>query len=342
MRVQQETVQRPAEPAMPARGRDATPEALAANAGLARNRIAVMAPCLNEAAAIAKVVADFRAALPDADIYVFDNASTDDTSAVAAAAGALVRKESRPGKGHVVRRMFADVEADIYIMVDGDDTYDAASAPAMVDMLLNDRLDMVVGLRDNLSEETSRAGHEFGNLLITGFLNRFFGARFADTLSGYRVMSRRFVKTFPCLSDGFEIETEMAVHIVTLALPFGEVRTAYGARPEGSASKLHTFRDGARILRTMVNLLRQEKPGLFFGAIGLMLAALAVLLAWPLGLTYWQTGLVPRIPTAILCTGLMISALLTWCCGVILDSTARGRTETRRLAYLNWRAPEGG
>ncbi len=307
----------------------------------AGNRVAVVVPCLNESAAIAKVVEDFRAALPGAQVYVFDNASTDDTGAVAAAAGALVRRESRPGKGHVVRRMFADVEADIYIMVDGDDTYDAAAAPAMVELLVRERLDMVVGLRDNLSEETSRAGHELGNILITGFLNRFFGARFGDTLSGYRVMSRRFVKTFPCLSDGFEIETEMAVHIVTLALPYGELSTAYGARGEGSDSKLHTFRDGTRILKTMVNLLRQEKPGVFFGAIGLALAALAAALAWPLGVTFWQTGLVPRIPTAILCTGLMISALLTWCCGVILDSTARGRTETRRLAYLNWRAPEG-
>ena len=305
------------------------------------NRIAVVVPCLNESAAIAKVVSDFRAALPTAEIYVFDNASTDDTGGVAAAAGAVVRREPRAGKGHVVRRMFADIDADIYVMVDGDDTYDASAAPGMVEMLVQERLDMVVGLRDDLSKETSRAGHEFGNILITGFLNRFFGARFGDTLSGYRAMSRRFVKTFPCLSDGFEIETEMAVHIVTLALPFGEVHTAYGARAEGSASKLRTFRDGARILRTMVNLLRQEKPALFFGAIGLALATLALILAWPLGVTYWHTGLVPRIPTAVLCTGLMISALLTWCCGVILDSTARGRTETRRLAYLSWRAPGG-
>jgi hypothetical protein len=302
-------------------------------------RVAVLVPCLNEAAAIAKVVADFRAALPTAEVYVYDNASTDDTGAVAAAAGATVRREPRPGKGHVVRRMFADVDADVYVMADGDDTYDAAAAPAMVETLLQERLDMMVGLRDNLSQETSRAGHEFGNVLITGFLNRFFGARFGDTLSGYRVMSRRFVKTFPCLSDGFEIETEMAVHIVTLRLPFGEAHTAYGARPEGSASKLRTFRDGARILRTMVNLLRQEKPALFFGAIGVTLALLAVVLAWPLGVTYWRTGLVPRLPTAVLCTGLMIMALLTFCCGVILDSTQRGRVETRRLAYLNYRAP---
>ncbi|HEX7761245.1 MAG TPA: glycosyltransferase [Caulobacteraceae bacterium] len=327
--MQQEKVHRLAEPAITA----ADP--------LAGNRIAVLLPCLNEAAAIAKVVEDFRAALPGAQVYVFDNASTDDTGAVAAAAGAQVRREPRPGKGHVVRRMFADVEADVYVIADGDGTYDASAAPAMVQMLIADRLDMVVGLRDDLSQETSRAGHELGNILITGFLNRFFGARFGDTLSGYRVMSRRFVKTFPCLSDGFEIETEMAVHTVTLALPFGEVHTAYGARPDGSASKLRTFRDGARILRTMVNLLRQEKPALFFGAIGLALALLALVLAWPLGVTYWNTGLVPRMPTAVLCTGLMISALLTWSCGVILDSTARGRTETRRLAYLNWRAPEG-
>jgi hypothetical protein len=333
--VQQDKVHRLADSAGPSREsrnrRDDMPSG---------NRIAVVVPCLNEAAAIAKVVADFRAALPTAEVYVFDNASTDDTGAVAAAAGATVRREPRPGKGHVVRRMFADVDADIYVMVDGDDTYDAAAAPAMVELLARERLDMVVGARDDLSEETSRAGHEFGNVLITGFLNRVFGGRFDDTLSGYRVMSRRFVKTFPCLSDGFEIETEMAVHIITLALPFAEVHTSYGARPAGSASKLRTFRDGSRILRTMINLLRQEKPALFFGAIGLGLALLALVLAWPLGVTYWQTGLVPRIPTAVLCTGLMISALLTFCCGVILDSTQRGRVEVRRLAYLNWRAPE--
>lgn len=327
--MQQPNVRRLAEPSGP----ETMPEAQPAP------RVAVLVPCLNEAAAIAKVVADFRAALPTAEVYVYDNASTDDTGAVAAAAGATVRREPRPGKGHVVRRMFADVDADVYVMADGDDTYDAAAAPAMVETLLQERLDMMVGLRDNLSQETSRAGHEFGNVLITGFLNRFFGARFGDTLSGYRVMSRRFVKTFPCLSDGFEIETEMAVHIVTLRLPFGEAHTAYGARPEGSASKLRTFRDGARILRTMVNLLRQEKPALFFGAIGVTLALLAVVLAWPLGVTYWRTGLVPRLPTAVLCTGLMIMALLTFCCGVILDSTQRGRVETRRLAYLNYRAP---
>lgn len=302
--------------------------------------IAVVVPCLNEAAAIASVVRDFKAALPSAEIYVFDNASTDDTGSVAAAAGATVRKEPRPGKGHVVRRMFSDIDADVFIMVDGDDTYDASVAPRMVEMLLSDRLDMVIGLRDDLTEETSRAGHEFGNILITGFLNRFFGAKYGDTLSGYRVMSRRFVKTFPCLSDGFEIETEMAVHIVTLSLPFGEVRTSYKARPAGSASKLRTFRDGSRILRTMLNLLRQEKPALFFGCIGAAMALLSVVLAWPLAVTYLHTGLVPRLPTAVLCTGLMIMALLTFCCGVILDSTARGRLETRRLAYLNWRASE--
>ena len=304
-----------------------------------QTRVAVLIPCLNEAAAIARVVSDFREALPDAEIYVFDNGSTDATAERAAEAGAIVRREPRPGKGHVVRRMFADVDADLYLLVDGDATYEAATAPAMVEMMLGQQLDMVVGCREGEAEAAYRAGHRFGNAMLTGFLARVFGRGFSDILSGYRVMSRRFVKTFPCLSSGFEIETEIAVHALTLGLPFGEVRTRYGARPEGSASKLRTFSDGWRILRTMINLLRQEKPAQFFGGAGAVAALAAVLLAAPLVRTYVETGLVPRFPTAILCTGLMIIALLTFCCGLILDSVSRSRMEARRLAYLRWDAP---
>ena len=303
-------------------------------------RVAVLIPCLNEASTIAKVVLDFRRALPDAAIYVFDNGSTDATATMAAAAGAVVRRESRPGKGHVVRRMFADVDADLYVLVDGDATYEAAAAPEMVEMMLRDKLDMVVGCRDDEAEAAYRAGHRLGNVVLTGFLARVFGRGFSDLLSGYRVVSRRFAKTFPCLSSGFEIETEMAVHALTLGLPFGEVRTVYGARPEGSTSKLRTFSDGWRILTTMLNLLRQEKPAQFFGGAGGICALAAMLLALPLVRTYLETGLVPRFPTAILCTGLMIIALLTFCCGLILDSVSRSRMEARRLAYLRWDAPE--
>ena len=303
-------------------------------------RVAVLIPCLDEASTIARVVSDFRQALPEAGIYVFDNGSSDATVARAAEAGAIVRSERRPGKGHVVRRMFADVEADLYVLVDGDATYDAAAAPRMIQALLDQQLDMVVGCREGEADAAYRAGHRLGNAMLTGFLARVFGHGFSDLLSGYRVMSRRFVKTFPCLSSGFEIETEIAVHALTLGLPFGEVRTLYGARPEGSTSKLHTFRDGWRILRTMLSLLRQEKPAQFFGAAGCVAALAAMLLALPLAQTYFETGLVPRFPTAILCTGLMIIALLTFCCGLILDSVARSRMEARRLAYLRWNAPE--
>jgi hypothetical protein len=303
-------------------------------------RVAVLIPCLNESRTIAKVVFDFREALPDAEIYVFDNGSTDDTAARAAEAGAIVRTEPRAGKGHVVRRMFADVDAELYLLVDGDATYDAGAASRMVEMMLQQKLDMVVGCRESGGEGAYRAGHRFGNAVLTGFLARVFGRGFSDILSGYRVMSRRFVKTFPCLSSGFEIETEIAVHALTLGLPFGEVRTLYGARPEGSTSKLKTFSDGWRILGTMLSLLRQEKPAQFFGGAGAILALAAVLLAVPLVRTYALTGLVPRFPTAILCTGLMIIALLTFCCGLILDSVSRSRMEARRLAYLRCNAPE--
>ncbi|WP_076073351.1 glycosyltransferase family 2 protein [Sphingomonas montana] len=304
--------------------------------------IAVILPCYNEEAAIARTVAAFRAALPTATVYVYDNNSTDRTAAVARAAGAEVRVERMQGKGHVVRRMFADVDADIYVMADGDETYDAAAAPALVQRLLDERLDMVVGARRSEVEAAYRRGHRLGNAVLTGMLARLFGRSFGDILSGYRVFSRRFVKSFPVLSAGFEIETEISVHALELRMPVAEVMTAYGARPEGSESKLATYRDGWRILSTILTLFRIERPVLFFGGIGASLAALAVLLAIPLVLTYMETGLVPRLPTAILSTGLSIVAVLTFFCGVILDTVVRGRREMRRLAYLAVPGPGNG
>ena len=305
-------------------------------------RVAVLLPCYNEEAAIGQTIAGFRAALPDAEIYVYDNNSRDRTREVAAAAGAVVRTERMQGKGNVVRRMFADVEADIYIMADGDATYDAAAAPELVGRLIDEQLDMVVGARKSEVEEAYRRGHRFGNKLLTGMLANIFGRSFTDILSGYRVFSRRFVKSFPALSRGFEIETEISVHALELAMPVGEVVTAYGARPEGSESKLSTYRDGWRILRTIGHLFRIERPVLFYGSFSLALAALALVLAIPLAITYAQTGLVPRFPTAILITGLMILAALSFFCGLILDTVVRGRREVRRLAYLSFPAPGAG
>jgi len=301
--------------------------------------IAVILPCYNEEAAIGATIAGFREALPGARIYVFDNNSSDRTVEVALAAGAIVRTERMQGKGHVVRRMFSDVEADIYVMADGDATYDASAAPGMIRMMLDERLDMVVGARKSEIEAAYRRGHRFGNRMLTGLLARLFGRTFSDILSGYRVFSRRFVKSFPVLSAGFEIETEISVHALELQMPVGEVVTQYGARPEGSASKLSTYRDGWRILWTIASLFRLEKPMLFFGLIGAALALLAIILAIPLGLTYLQTGLVPRLPTALLATGLMILAFLNGFCGLILATVVRGRREVRRLAYLSFAAP---
>ena len=303
--------------------------------------IAVILPCYNEEAAIGATIAGFRAALPDARIYVFDNNSRDRTVEVARAAGAIVRTERMQGKGHVVRRMFSDVEADVYVMADGDATYDASAAPAMIRMMLDERLDMVVGARKSEVEAAYRRGHRFGNRLLTGILARLFGRTFSDILSGYRVFSRRFVKSFPVLSAGFEIETEISIHALELQMPVGELVTQYGARPEGSASKLSTYRDGWRILMTIASLFRIEKPVLFFGAIGAVLALLAVILAIPLAITYAQTGLVPRLPTALLSTGLVILAVLNWFCGLILATVVHGRREVRRLSYLSFAAPGG-
>ena len=297
-------------------------------------RVAVILPCYNEEAAIGATVAGFRAALPDAAIFVFDNNSSDQTAANAAAAGAIVRRETMQGKGHVVRRMFADIDADIYVMADGDATYDAAAAPAMIERLVAEHLDMVVGARASEVDAAYRRGHRFGNLVLTGILARLFGRTFSDILSGYRVFSRRFVKSFPILSAGFEIETEISVHALELRMPVSEIVTQYGARPVGSASKLSTYRDGWRILRTIMTLFRLERPVLYFGSIGALLGLIALILAAPLMVTYAHTGLVPRLPTAILATGLVIVAFLCFFTGLILDTVVRGRREVRRLAYL--------
>ena len=298
------------------------------------HRIAVILPCYNEEAAIGAVVAGFRAALPDAAIYVYDNNSSDRTAAAAAQAGAIVRTERMQGKGHVVRRMFADVEADIYVMADGDATYDASAAPALVALLVDQGLDMVVGARASEVEAAYRRGHRLGNRLLTGLLARLFGRSFNDILSGYRIFSRRFVKSFPVLSTGFEIETEISVHALELRMPTLEMPTRYFARPEGSASKLSTYRDGWRILKTIALLFRIERPVLFFGLIAGVMALAALILAVPLAITYVETGLVPRLPTALLSTALMIVAALSLVCGLVLDTVVRGRREVRRLAYL--------
>jgi glycosyltransferase involved in cell wall biosynthesis len=305
----------------------------------AQPRIAVLLPCFNEEAAIGATVAGFRASLPGATIYVYDNNSSDCTREIAAEAGAIVRCERQQGKGHVVRRMFADIDADVYIMADGDLTYDPGAAPAMVDQLIAEQLDMVVGTRRHDAKDAYRGGHVLGNRIFTGLLSGLFGRSFSDIFSGYRVFSRRFVKSFPVLSSGFEIETEISVHALELRMPVGEVETAYGARPEGSASKLSTFRDGWRILKTIATLYRIERPVLFFGSIGAALVIAALLLAIPLILTYLDTGLVPRLPTAILVTGMIIVAVLCFFAGLILDTVTRGRREVRRLAYLSLPAP---
>ena len=302
-------------------------------------RIAVLLPCFNEEATIAATVAGFRAALPSSAIYVYDNNSRDRTREIATAGGAVVRSERQQGKGHVVRRMFADIDADVYVMADGDLTYDPSSAQAMVDLLLADQLDMVVGTRRHDDKGAYRGGHVLGNQLFTGILGRLFGRSFSDIFSGYRVFSRRFVKSFPVLSSGFEIETEISVHALELRMPVGEVETAYISRPEGSQSKLSTFGDGWRILKTIATLYRTERPVLFFGTIGALLLVAALVLAVPLIVTYLDTGLVPRVPTAILITGMTIVAVLCFFAGLILDTVTRGRREVRRLAYLSLAAP---
>jgi glycosyltransferase involved in cell wall biosynthesis len=303
-------------------------------------RIAVLVPCHNEAATVAGVVADFARALPGAQVWVFDNRSTDDTAARAAAAGALVRRAPLRGKGNVVRRMFSDVEADVYLLVDGDGTYDAAAAPMLVRRLIEEGLDMVSAARVSTEAEAFRAGHRFGNRALSGAVRMVFGRQFEDMLSGYRAFSRRFVKSFPAHSRGFEIETELTVHTLQMRLPAAEVEAPYGARPEGSQSKLSTFRDGWRILRMISLMVREERPMQFFGVAGLIAALLAGLLATPVLMAYFRTGLVPRLPTLVVAVGLAVVALLSFACGLILDTVARARLEQRRLAYLALEGPE--
>ena len=298
-------------------------------------RVAVLVPCLNEQSAIGKVVTDFRTVLPNAAIFVYDNGSTDRTIEVAQAAGAVVRKEPLRGKGNVMRRMFADVEADIYVLVDGDDTYDAQSAPLLIEQLIANNLDMVNGARAEDSQLAYRAGHRFGNRLLTGLVAWFFGARFSDMLSGYRVMSRRFIKSFPALASGFEIETELTVHALQLNLPITEVITPYRERPPASASKLRTIPDGIRIMRMIMRLVREERPLEFFSSMACVIALTAIALSIPLVTEYLRTGLVPRLPTAVLSMGLMVMSLLSLTCGLVLATVTRGRIEAKRLQYLS-------
>jgi glycosyltransferase involved in cell wall biosynthesis len=299
-------------------------------------QVAVLVPCLNEESAIGKVIADFRTALPDALIFVYDNGSTDRTVEVAKAAGAIVRTEPLRGKGNVMRRMFADVEADIYVLVDGDDTYDSQSAPRLIEQLMSNNLDMVNGARAESSHLAYRPGHRFGNRLLTGLVAWFFGARFNDMLSGYRVMSRRFIKSFPALASGFEIETELTVHALQLNLPIAEVTTPYRERPPASASKLRTIPDGIRIMRMIMRLVREERPLEFFSAIAFVFAITAIILSTPLLFEYLKTGLVPRLPTAVLSMGLMVMSLLSLTCGLVLATVTRGRIEVKRLQYLTF------
>lgn len=299
-----------------------------------------MIPCYNEEVAIGDTVRGFQKALPDAAIYVYDNNSKDKTAERAREAGAIVRTETLQGKGNVVRRMFADIEADVYLMTDGDTTYDPAAARGMCDLIVNDNLDMVVGKRIHKAKEAYRPGHVLGNRMLTGFLARLFGQRFSDILSGYRAFSRRFAKSFPALSAGFEIETELTVHALTLNMPVAEIETDYFERPAGSASKLNTYRDGIRILRVMITLFKNERPLAFFSWAALVLGLVAIGLSIPVFITYVETGLVPRFPTAILSSTLMLLAFLSLSVGFVLDTVTHGRREVKRLMYLQIDAPQ--
>ena len=302
--------------------------------------IAVLVPCYNEEAAIATVVRDFRAALPGAVIYVYDNNSRDQTVARAAAAGAVVRTEPRQGKGNVVRRMFADIEADLYVLVDGDDTYDAGAARGMIDTVLESGADLLTARRIHTETAAYRPGHVFGNQLLTGLTALLFSVQLSDMLSGYRVFSRRFVKSFPFTAEGFGIETELTVHAVRLMMPMAEMDTRYKERPVGSVSKLNTWRDGFRILSTIGYLVREERPLVFFSFFFLVLAAAALFIGTPVVTEYLQTGLVPRLPTALLATGLMVLGFMALMCGLILDTVTRGRWELKRMAYLAIPGPQ--
>ncbi len=296
--------------------------------------IAVVVPCYNEEASIAKVVRDFRAALPEATVYVYDNGSSDQTVARALQAGAQVRRENLRGKGNVVRRIFADVDADVYVLVDGDDTYEAAAAPGLIRLLLDGPYDMVTGTRVTDQQDAYRHGHRLGNTVLSGIVAAIFGNRVTDMLSGYRILTRRFVKSFPAFSAGFEIETELTVHALDLRMPIEEQATAYSSRPEGSTSKLNTFADGFRILFTILVLVKEERPLPFFASIFLILVLTSLGLAAPIVVEYMETGLVPRFPTAILSTGIMLLGFLSLCCGLILDTVTRARREMRRMHYL--------
>lgn len=302
-------------------------------------KIAVLIPCHNEEVSIAKVVGDFQVALPDADVYVFDNNSIDHTVREALAAGALVRSETQQGKGHVVRRMFRDIDADFYLMVDGDDTYDASLAPDMIKLAMSGPYDLVNCIRRETGDEAYRGGHRFGNRLLTGVVRRIFGNRILDMLSGYKVFSRRFVKSFPALSTGFDIETELTVHTLELSMPAAHIEGEYRGRAEGSESKLRTYRDGWRILTLIIRLVRHERPMVFFGSLAGALALAAMLLIWPVIETYLDTGLVPRFPTAFLAMGIMLLASLSVFTGTILDTVTRGRKELRMLTYLQFPPP---
>jgi glycosyltransferase involved in cell wall biosynthesis len=297
--------------------------------------IAVLVPCFNEEITIGKVIADFRATLPEASIYVYDNNSTDRTVSVARVAGAIVRKESRQGKGNVVRRMFADIEADVYILVDGDDTYDAAASRSLVDNLIEERLDFINAFRKSTARDAYRAGHRFGNWLLTGLVRAFFGRQFNDMLSGYKILSRRFVKSFPAMSSGFETETELAVHALELRMPCAEIATDYKERPPGSVSKLRTYSDGAHIMMLIARLVKDERPFHFFGLSGLALIFLGIGLSIPLLFTYLETGLVPRLPTAVLSVALVLVGVLSIFAGLVLDMTTKTRREMKRLIYLS-------
>jgi glycosyltransferase involved in cell wall biosynthesis len=299
--------------------------------------IAVLIPCHNEAPTIEKVIRDFQRELPRATIYVCDNVSTDNTARLAAAAGAVVMEEASPGKGNAVWRLFADVEADIFVLVDGDDTYDATDVVALITRCVTGRFDMVSGARVPVEPERSRFGHDLGNVTLTRLVGQAFGSRFQDMLSGYRVFSRRFVKSFPVLSRGFEIETELTVHALELRMPVTEMPTQYRPRPAGSVSKLRTYRDGWRILMTIITLLKEERPLPFFSTIGLLFTLLSLALALPVVIEFVETGLVPRLPTAVLAAALMLLAALSLVCGFVLDTVTRGRREAKRLRYLEVR-----
>jgi len=297
--------------------------------------IAVLIPCYNEELAVAKVVAGFHASLPDATIHVYDNNSSDRTRTVARATGAVVHSETLQGKGHVVRRMFADVEADIYVLVDGDDTYDPSAAPGMIRRMIEQQLDMMTGVRLASQQDAYRLGHRMGNRALSFLVHRVFGNRVSDVLSGYRVFSRRFVKSFPALAAGFETETEFTIHALELKMPIGEMATTYRGRAAGSRSKLRTYADGLRILRTILMLVKQERPLQSFGLTGAVLLVVGFSLGIPVVLQFLHSGMVPRLPTALLATGLVLAASLAFACGLVLDQVARGRKELKRLAYLS-------